>query len=338
MCLVKSMMVLFTNSRTESDQVIGANSQMKIGIDLGGTNIAAGLVDNEYKIIEKASTPTLADRPINEIIDDIVDLCKSIVVHRQMTMGEVETIGIGCPGTVDNKNGVVVYANNICMENVKLCAELEKRLGKPVNVENDANAAALGEYVVNGGGAESFVFVTLGTGVGGGVVIDGKLYRGFNGAGAELGHIIIDPDGEQCTCGNKGCWEAYASVTALIRQTKAAMDMDSDSMMHAWVADRGAITGRTAFDCAKAGDSTAQKVVDQYIKHVGTGLISVLNIFQPRLILIGGGISKEGEYLLDPLRKCVYAGDYNKFMPKTEIKAASLYNDAGIIGAALLEK
>lgn len=309
---------------------------MKIGIDLGGTNIAAGLVDDDNRIIAKTSAPTLSDRPIAEVIDDIAGVCKRLVSGESMTMDNIESIGIGCPGTIDHNNGTVVYSNNIRMENVRLREELQKRLGKPVSVENDANAAAMGEYAVNGGGADSFVFITLGTGVGGGVIINGRIYRGFNGAGGELGHIIINTYGdEQCTCGNKGCWEAYASVTALIRQTKAAMRANPDSMMNEWAQKNNEVSGRTAFECAKAGDIAAQNVVSQYIKYVGAGLISVLNIFQPKLLLIGGGISKEGEYLLKPLREYVYAGDYNKFMPKTEIKAASLFNDAGIIGAAL---
>ena len=309
---------------------------MKIGIDLGGTNIAVGLVDNDNKIIAKKSTPTLSHRPIGEIIDDMANVCELLVRENGMSMDDVESVGIGCPGTIDHANGTVVYSNNIRMENVRLCEQLHKRLGKPVGIENDANAAALGEYAVNGEGEDSFVFITLGTGVGGGVIINGKLYRGFNGAGGELGHIIINTEGEeQCTCGNKGCWEAYASVTALIRQTKAAMQKHSDSMMNEWARSNNEVSGRTAFECAKKGDKAAQEVVDTYIRYVGAGLISVLNIFQPKLILIGGGISKEGEYLLKPLREYVYAGDYNKYMPKTEIKAASLFNDAGIIGAAL---
>ena len=222
------------------------------------------------------------------------------------------------------------------MKNVPLREILKNKIGKPVNIENDANAAALGEYLVNGKHAESFVFITLGTGIGGGIIINKELYRGFNSAGGELGHIIINIDGkEQCTCGNRGCWEAYASVTALIRQTEIAMQKDRNSIMNKWVLKHGNVSGRTAFDCAKHGDNTAKAVVDQYIRFVGAGLVSVLNIFQPEVILIGGGISNEGDYLLSPLREYVYAGDYNKFMKKTRIDAASLYNDAGIIGAAI---
>lgn len=312
---------------------------MYIGIDLGGTNIAAGVVDEAGKIIYKASVPTLAQRPIDEIVEDMANLCIDVVNGADRQISEIKSVGIACPGTVDNKNGIVAYACNLRMQNTELGTMLEKKLGKPVNLENDANAAALGEYAVNGDNADSFVLITLGTGVGGGVIIDGKPYRGFNCAGGELGHIVINADGDEiCSCGNKGCWEAYASVTALIRQTNRAMQSDSSSMMHKWIQENGEVSGRIAFDCAKMGDKTAKTVVEQYIRYVSYGLISILNIFQPSKILIGGGISKEGDYLLNPLRKYVYAGDYNKYREKTKIEAATLFNDAGIIGAALSAK
>ena len=284
---------------------------MYIGIDLGGTNIAAGVVDETGHIIYKSSVLTLAQRPIDEIVEDMANLCIDVVNGADRQISEIRSVGVGCPGTVDNKSGVIAYSCNLKMKNTELRAMLEKKLGKPVNLENDANAAALGEYAVNGDNADSFVLITLGTGVGGGVIIDGKPYRGFNCAGGELGHIIVNAEGEeQCSCGNKGCWEAYASVTALIRQT----------------------------NCAKKGDEAATAVVEQYIRYVGMGLISILNIFQPSKILIGGGISKEGDYLLNPLREYVYAGDYNKYREKTKIEVATLFNDAGIIGAALSAK
>jgi glucokinase len=309
---------------------------MYIGIDLGGTNIAAGVVDKTGHIIYKSSIPTLAQRPVEEIVEDMADLCVDIVDGANCSIVDIEAVGVGCPGTVDNKSGIIAYSCNLKMKNTELRAMLEKRLGKRINLENDANAAALGEYAVNGDNADSFVLITLGTGVGGGVIIDGKPYRGFNCAGGELGHIVINANGDEiCSCGNKGCWEAYASVTALIRQTKQAMQSDSSSMMHKWVQEYGEVSGRTAFECAKAGDRTAKEVVEQYIRYVSYGLISILNIFQPSKILIGGGISKEGDYLLNPLREYVYAGDYNKHREKTKIEAATLFNDAGIIGAAL---
>ncbi len=309
-----------------------------IGVDLGGTNIAVGLVSEEGKIITKASTPTLSGRPIEEVVEDMAMLCNKVALDAGVSMDDVKAIGVGSPGTVDNKNGVIVYSNNIKMENVKLREMLQKHIDKPINLENDANAAAFGEYYINGDHAESFVFITLGTGVGGGIVINGKIYRGFNGAGSELGHITTIEDGIECTCGHKGCWESYASVTALIRQTKEAMDKNPQSKMHTWAKDNGEVNGRTAFDCAKKGDKAAQLVVDNYIKHISEGLISVINIFQPEKILIGGGISKEGDYLINPVKELAFKGDYNKFMPKTSIEIATLFNDAGIIGAAISAK
>ena len=309
-----------------------------VGIDLGGTNIAAGLVTENGKIVSQTSTPTISTRPIEEIVADMAKVCYKVVEDAKISMDEVEAIGVGAPGTIDNQNGVIVYSNNIKMENVKIREMLQKHIDKPVNLENDANAAAYGEYCINGNNAESFVFITLGTGVGGGVVINGKIYRGFNGAGGELGHITTVEDGVDCTCGHKGCWEAYASVTALIRQTKEAMEKNPDSMMNEWAKTNPKISGRTAFECAKKGDKAAKEVVDGYIRHIGQGLVSILNIFQPEKILIGGGISKEGDYILNPLKEYVYKEDYNKFMPKTAIEIATLFNDAGIIGAAFSAK
>ncbi len=307
-----------------------------IGIDLGGTNIAAGIVDENGKILRQGSVPTLAERPIEEIVDDMAKLCLHLIEEEGLSMDQIESVGLGCPGTVDNANGVIAYANNLKMENTPMRKLLEAYFpGKRINLENDANAAAYGEYIVNGGGAKSFVFITLGTGVGGGIIIDGKLYRGFNGAGAELGHMTLISGGEPCTCGKPGCWEAYASVTALIRQTKAAMAAHPESSMNKWTEENGKVSGRTAFECSKAGDKAAKAVVDNYVKYVADGLVSIVNIFQPERISIGGGISKEGEYLFGPVRELVRKYDYNKYMPKTKISAATLFNDAGIIGAAL---
>lgn len=307
-----------------------------LGIDLGGTNIAAGIVDEKGTIIRQGSTPTIATRPIEEIVKDMGELCLSLVKEEGLTLDDITAVGLGCPGTVDNKNGIITYSNNIPMQNVPMRKMLEEYFpNKPINLENDANAAAYGEYIINGQGAESFIFITLGTGVGGGVILDGKLYRGFNCAGAELGHITLITGGQPCTCGKNGCWEAYASVTALIRETNEAMENAPESAMHKWVEENGKVSGRTAFDCAKAGDATAQMVVDNYVRYVADGLVSIVNIFQPEKLSIGGGISKEGDYLLNPIKEFVSKYDYNKYMPKTEITIATLFNDAGIIGAAL---
>lgn len=306
-----------------------------IGVDLGGTNIAAGVVDENGKILVQDSTPTLNERPYTEIVKDMANLCKKIIDDAGLAESDIKAIGIGSPGSIDNENGVVVYANNLKMDHSPIAAELKKYINVPVNIENDANAAAYGEYVINGGGVDDFVFITLGTGVGGGVIINKKIYRGFNGAGGELGHITLVHDGEPCTCGNHGCWEAYASVTALIRQTEAAMKENPDSMMHEVAKKENKVSGKTAFIAAKNGDAAAQKVVDTYIGYVADGIMSVINIFQPEKLVIGGGISKEGDYLLKPIIRYVDKAGYNKYMKKTKISIATLFNDAGIIGAAL---
>lgn len=311
---------------------------MYIGVDLGGTNIAAGVVDENGKILSMDSTPTMSERDSTEIIKDMADLCKKVTADAGLTLEDIQAIGIGSPGTVDNERGVVVYANNIKMDNTPVTAELQKHIQLPVNIENDANAAAYGEYVINGGGVDDFIFITLGTGVGGGIVINQKIYRGFNGAAGELGHTTLVHKGEACTCGNYGCWEAYASVTALIRQTEEAMKNAPDSLMHKIVEHEGKVSGRTAFEAAKKGDSTAKEVVDQYILYVADGIMGMINIFQPQKLVIGGGISKEGDYLLNPIIEHVNKCGYNKYMPKTEISIATLFNEAGIIGAALAAK
>ncbi len=307
---------------------------MYIGIDLGGTNIAVGLVDENNKIIAQDSTPTLAEREYTEIVKDMAMLCKKVTESADYTMDDVLGIGIGSPGSIDNENGVVIYTNNLNMKNAPIADEMRKYFDIPVNIENDANAAAYGEYAINGGGVDSFIFITLGTGVGGGIVLDGKLYRGFNGAGGELGHVPLIYNGYPCTCGRKGCWESYASVTALIRQTKEAIEKNPDSLMKKIAEEEGKVSGRTAFMAAKQGDAAGKAVVDQYLEYVAEGICGVVNTFQPERLLIGGGISKEGDYMLEPIKKYVQNNTYNRDLPITKIEIATLFNDAGIIGAA----
>ena len=308
---------------------------MYIGIDLGGTNIAAGIVDENGKIIHKGSTPTLRERGNEAIVADMAKLSLRLVEECDLKLSDIKAIGVGCPGTVDNERGVVVYSNNIVMKDFPLVAEFQKYIDLPVNIENDANAAAYGEYVATASDKKSFVLITLGTGVGGGIILDGKLWRGFNGAGAELGHTSIIMDGNLCTCGKRGCFETYASVTALINQTKEAMEADPDSLMHKIVAEHGKVNGRTSFDAAREGDATAIAVRDRYIRYVAEGVNNIINMLQPEVFVIGGGISREGDTILTPLQKIVYENDFNKYMPRTEIRMAKLFGDAGIVGAAL---
>lgn len=313
-----------------------------IGIDLGGTNIVASVVDDDYNIIGTSKTPTNSPRSADEIFDDIADVCEEAVKTAGLTMEDIDSVGMGTPGTV-NQDGVIEFANNLAFNNVPARTMLAKRINKPeekVFIENDANCAALGEaYAGCGNGAKDFVAVTLGTGVGSGVIIGGKIVNGVNYAGGECGHMVIVVDGEQCSCGRKGCWEAYASATALIRQTKKAMEEYPDSLMHKLAKEEGKVSGRTAFDAMRLGDIAGIKVVDDYIKYVACGLINIVNALQPEIICIGGGICNEGETLMKPLRRFVQSERYSIHSRiQTKIVKAELGNDAGVIGAALLGK
>ncbi len=308
-----------------------------IGVDLGGTNIAVGVVNEQAEIIHKSSIKTNIPRPAEEMLYDMAQLILRVCEEAKISMDEVKSIGIGSPGSCDCANGVLIYANNLGYENVSFRNEIQKYIDKPVYIENDANVAALAEYMAAGKKMECFVAVTLGTGVGGGVIINGKVFTAFNGAGAELGHSSIVLDGEQCSCGRKGCWEAYASATALIRQTKAEMEKSKESKM--WELCGGNIEkvgGRTAFDAAKAGDAAGKRVVERYICYVAEGIINMVNIFQPEQLVIGGGVCGEGNYLLDPIVEYVAKNQYVKKLKSTEVSIAKLGNDAGIIGAAML--
>ena len=312
---------------------------MYIGIDLGGTGIKAGLVDENYKIVHTASVPTGAQRPQNEIIKDMAMLAIRVAKEAGYDIEkDVKSIGVGSPGTCDSKNGVLIYANNINFENAQIRTEIQKYVNLPVYLGNDANVAALGEFKVLDEDVSDMVAITLGTGIGGGVIIDKKIYDGFNGAAAEIGHFQVQMyNGEPCTCGRNGCWEAYGSVTALIRETRRAVEANPDCDMAKDVASKGGeIDGKTSFVWAKKGDSVAKKVVDEYINAVAEGIVSVINIFQPQVLVIGGAISKEGDYLLNPIKEIVNKFGYGHSIPKTEIRIAKLGNDAGIIGAALL--
>lgn len=309
-----------------------------IGIDLGGTNIKVGLVDENYNIVSKATAKTNLPRPAAEICDSIVDTVWEALNAAKVTIGEVNSIGIGTPGTANRNSGVVLYSCNLGFNNTDLRTLIKAKLGKEVYVENDANAAAFGE-VLNGAGKgyKDVVVVTLGTGVGGGIIIGGKIYTGFNFCGAELGHTVIQFGGRQCGCGRRGCFEAYSSATALINMTKEAMEADKSSKMWEIAGSLDAVDGKTAFDGMRANDKTATDVVNGYIEYLGCGLTNIVNTFQPEVLLIGGGICKEGENLTKPLEEIIkrdsYCIDPNR---STKLDIAKLGNDAGIIGAAYL--
>lgn len=311
-----------------------------IGVDLGGTNIATAVLNDKYEIVGKGSLPTNCPRPAEDIAKDIAKTVEIAVKNANITMEEIETIGIGSPGAVNAEEGIIEFAGNLGFENVPLAQFVKKYTGKKCFVENDANAAAYGELIAGAGkGSKNFVAVTLGTGVGGGIIIDGKIFSGWNSFGAELGHNILIMDGEPCTCGRNGCWEAYASATALIRQTKTAMQNDKNSKMWEIAGSIENVNGKTAFDGMRAGDETAKKVCDKYIEYVACGIVDIINTFQPEFVCIGGGISKEKDNLRVPVENYVNKYRFGKTAKKkTQIKIAKLGNDAGIIGAAFLGK
>lgn len=312
-----------------------------VGIDLGGTNIVAGVVDGDYNIIAKASTKTNCPRPEKEIAEDMAKMAVQAVENAKLTMDDIEWIGIGTPGIANSATGIVERANNLGFINTPLVKYVKEFIGRndtPVYIENDANAAAYGEYVAGAAkGAKNAVCITLGTGVGAGIVIDGKIYAGSNFAGAEIGHTVIEVGGALCTCGRKGCFEAYSSATGLIRMTKESMAENPDSIMNKMAEERGKVTARTSFDCMRAGDKYAKAVVDKYIKYLAAGITNTINTFQPDILCIGGGVCNEGDPLLLPVKAIVEEEDFaNKSEKRTEIVIAKLGNDAGLIGAAFL--
>jgi len=312
----------------------------RIGVDLGGTNIAVGVVDENLKIIGRGKLKTNIPRPAENIFDDIAKAVNLAVKDAGIKIEEVSSVGVGTPGSVNKATGYIEFANNLDFNKVPAKDMLEERINKPVFIDNDANCAALGEAVAGvGQGVSSFVAVTLGTGVGSGIVINGKIVGGVNFAAGEMGHMVIAVDGEQCNCGRRGCWERYASANALIAQTRDAMRHNQDSLMWQLVKENiDEVSGRTAFEAMRQGDDTAKEVVSHYIYYVATGIINIINALQPEIICVGGGVGHEGENLLDPIRKHVERERYSIYATKqTKICAAVLGNDAGIIGAALLD-
>lgn len=315
----------------------------KIGIDLGGTNIVAGVVDEKFKIVAKAECKTAVPRPESEICDSMAEVALKAVKKAKITMDEVSSVGIGVPGAVNPKTGIIEYSANLFFHNWDVVSMMQERLNKRIIIENDANAAAYGEYLAGSAkGAKNAIAITLGTGVGAGIIIDGKIYSGSNFAGAEMGHMVIVKDGKECACGRKGCWEAYASATGLIALTKQAIlteKPDYSYMLKLCGGDINKVSGITAFNAMRDGDALGKQVVDEYISYLACGVVNAINIFQPDVLCIGGGISKEGETLLAPLRAIVEKERYTKHNDKqTVLCAATLGNDAGIIGAAFLEK
>ncbi len=314
-----------------------------IGVDLGGTNIAIGIVDESLKIIRKGSVHTCPNRDPESIIKDMASLASRLLKDAGISLSQVEYAGIATPGTANRDLGIVVYANNLPFRNFPIADTFKKFLPvKRVLIENDANAAALAEFHAGvAKGTESMVMITLGTGVGGGIIIDGKVHSGFNFAGAELGHsVIVQENGKPCSCGRRGCFEAYASATGLTNLTREKIEECRKNGTPTLLfndADNGRVSARTAFAAMKQGDTPAKEVVDSFISYLACGVSNIINIFQPEMLVIGGGVCNEREYLTAPLSAIVEKEQCSQIgAPKTKIAVAELGNDAGIIGAAAL--
>lgn len=307
-----------------------------VGIDLGGTFIKGGIVREDGTIVLQDKTPTESEKGDKGVASNIANLVKKLIAGANLATEQVEGIGMGVPGMIDSKKGVVIFSNNLNWEDFAIGETVKALTGLPVKIANDANVAALGEAKFGGAkGKDNVVMLTLGTGVGGGIVAEGKLIEGNRSAGAELGHSVIVYEGEPCTCGRKGCLEAYASATALIRDTKRAMEAHKDSRM--WeIGSLDNVTGKTAFDY-KAVDLYAKEVVDRYIAHLACGITNFANIFRPEVVLLGGGVCGQGDELVKPLQalldKDIFAGNLG---PRVEIRIAELGNSAGLLGAAAL--
>ena len=311
-----------------------------IGIDLGGTNIAVGIVNEKGNILAQTSTPTLASRPYTDLVKDMAGCILSVMSETGITQDEIESIGIGVPGVADQKDGVVIFCPNLGWHNVPIRGELQKYINKPVLIDNDATVAGLAEnYAGVSAGCQSSVFLTLGTGLGGGIIINGRPWSGAHGVGSEIGHMTLAVDGVPCTCGNDGCVERYCSATAIIRMARQAVQGYPDSLILKLAeGDPQKINARVVTDAAKAGDPTAVEVFDRFTRYLAITINNIICFLDPEMIVLGGGVSKAGAFLLDKVRAQLPRYLLYKSLPHARVELARLGNEAGIIGAAMLGK
>ena len=310
---------------------------MNIGIDLGGTNIAAAVVDRDGAIIRRTAVPTPSRGGAKAVTDGMMRVCEMLSEEE----GSISSIGIGIPGIVNNETGEILYTTNLPLDGTNIAEILNAKFHCPVYLENDANCAALGETIAGGTkGAQDVVFITLGTGIGGGIIIGGRLLTGINGAAGEIGHMVVVSGGRQCECGRKGCWERYASATGIARTANEFMETHRDSVL--WKLCGGNpddINGKNVFDAYHLGDRAAEKTVGLFVEHLAEGVANIINFLEPDMFCIGGGLSNEWDSFVTPLLEAVNASIIARHaakLPKTRIVKATLGNDAGIIGAAML--
>lgn len=311
-----------------------------LGIDLGGTFIKAGVVDENGAILYKDQLATEVDGGAEHIVDRMAQISLDVIEKAGLKVEDIEYAGVASPGTADCEKGEMVYCSSFPFLHFPLAAKISERTGiKKVYIENDANAAAKGEAAVGAAkGYANSVMITLGTGIGGGFIFDGRIYTGFNFAAAEVGHMVIDPSGPECQCGRKGCWEKLASATAMIRMAREEMVSHPESLM--WKlcgGDLDKVDAKIPFDAKRAGDEAGTRAVDKFIYYLACGLTNIIDLLEPEIITIGGGVCNQGDYLLDPVREIIAREQYSRHGERTtKIVRAALGNDAGMIGAAML--
>ncbi len=312
---------------------------VRIGIDVGGTGIQIGVVDEKGRILQKSSIVTRTDLPFSEQMAQIAASALDTLQKSGHTIDEVSSVGAGVPGVADQRTGVIPFCTNLGWHDVPFRTELQKYIDKPIYIDNDATVAGLAESVSGvSAGTSSSVFITLGTGVGGGIVINGRVWSGAHGIGSEIGHMTLELDGEPCTCGNRGCLERYCSATAIIRMAKEQLVKHPDSYIMTLVeGDVSRIEAKTIFDAAREGDPIAMKVFRRYVSCLAQAINSITSLLDPEIFVLGGGVSKAGSFLLDAVRVEVPKYALYKNMPLPRIELASLGADAGIIGAAMLQ-
>lgn len=311
---------------------------IRIGIDVGGTGIQFGAVDSSNRIIHEESIPTRTDIPFEEQVKHIADCVLTTAAGAGVSVEDISSVGIGIPGIASSATGEIIKCTNMGWNHVPFRTVFRQYLDKPLFIENDANVAALAESVAGvSAGTSSSVFITIGTGIGSGIILNGRIWSGAHGIGGELGHTIFSLDGVPCTCGNRGCLERYCSATALIRMAREAVAEHPESQILALAGgDASGIEAKTVFDASKAGDVTAVAVYRRFISYLSQAIASVVNLLDPEIVVLGGGVSKAGSYLLDPIVQ-----EYPRYVlfndqPLPPVKIAVLGSEAGIIGAAML--
>ncbi len=309
---------------------------MIIGIDLGGMSIKGGLINASGLIIEKKTLPTGAWRKADEIIVDIARVINDLKKKANDRDEIVSVVGLGVPGVVSHNNAFLEKCANINLEQIDLKKEIELLCNTKVFVDNDANVAAIAEFEV--GSLKDFnsgILLTLGTGVGGGIIIDGNVIRGAHGAGAEVGHMVVGENFYDCNCGRNGCLETFSSATGINKYVSKVLEETKKASV---LRDYNRIDTKIIFDSAKNGDSVALEAVNRFVKYLSIGIVNLINILDPEGIALGGGVSHAGQYLVDLLEKELQKSLYSKDIEIAELKLAELQNDAGIIGAGFMAK